>query len=207
MQGLIAQGRGEAFDYLLGEKTTKPARDAAFAAAGALLSAKNPVISVNGNTAALCPKEIIGLADAVNAKIEVNLFYRSGEREEKIAAVFRKLGRGIFGVNPDSKIEGLCSERAKVSGGGIGKADVVLVALEDGDRTDALRKAGKKVIAIDLNPLSRTAQTADITIADNVVRAIPLITLMAKKAGKTGKKFDNRKNLGEALKLIRKGFG
>jgi 4-phosphopantoate--beta-alanine ligase len=34
---------------------------------------------------------------------------------------------------------------------------------------------GKTVIAIDLNPLSRTAQTATITIVDNVTRAIPQI--------------------------------
>jgi len=31
----------------------------------------------------------------------------------------------------------------------------------------------KTVIAIDLNPLSRTAKTAGITIVDNVTRAIP----------------------------------
>ena len=33
----------------------------------------------------------------------------------------------------------------------------------------------KTVIAIDLNPLSRTARTANITIVDNVIRAIPNI--------------------------------
>jgi 4-phosphopantoate--beta-alanine ligase len=32
---------------------------------------------------------------------------------------------------------------------------------------------GKSVIAIDLNPLSRTAKAATVTIVDNVVRAIP----------------------------------
>jgi 4-phosphopantoate--beta-alanine ligase len=32
---------------------------------------------------------------------------------------------------------------------------------------------GKTVITIDLNPLSRTAQTADITIVDNIIRALP----------------------------------
>jgi 4-phosphopantoate--beta-alanine ligase len=50
---------------------------------------------------------------------------------------------------------------------------VVLVPLEDGDRTEALRRLGKTVIAIDLNPLSRTAQAASITIVDNVTRAMP----------------------------------
>ena len=35
---------------------------------------------------------------------------------------------------------------------------------------------GKKVIAIDLNPLSRTAQKATVSIVDNIVRAVPLLT-------------------------------
>ena len=39
----------------------------------------------------------------------------------------------------------------------------------------------KSVIAIDLNPLSRTARTASITIVDNVVRAIPNIERWIKK--------------------------
>ena len=33
----------------------------------------------------------------------------------------------------------------------------------------------KKVIAVDLNPLSRTARTATLTIVDEVTRALPLI--------------------------------
>ena len=35
---------------------------------------------------------------------------------------------------------------------------------------------GKKVIAIDLNPLSRTAKKATLTIVDEVTRALPVIT-------------------------------
>jgi len=61
-EGLLAHGRGEAFDYLVGEKTTKTAKAAIRAAAAKLHSAQNPVISVNGNVAALCPKEIVQLA-------------------------------------------------------------------------------------------------------------------------------------------------
>ena len=68
-EGLLAHGRGEAFDYLVGEKTTKTAKAAIKAAAVKLLSAQNPVISVNGNVAALCPKEIVQLAKATKAKI------------------------------------------------------------------------------------------------------------------------------------------
>ena len=55
-EGLLAHGRGEAFDYLIGEKTIRSARTAINAAAVTLLTAKNSVISVNGNIAALCPK-------------------------------------------------------------------------------------------------------------------------------------------------------
>ena len=40
--GLVAHGRGEAFDYLLGEKTTEPALKAIEAAAAALLMAEKP---------------------------------------------------------------------------------------------------------------------------------------------------------------------
>ena len=35
---------------------------------------------------------------------------------------------------------------------------------------------GKQVITIDLNPLSRTAQTAHITIVDELTRCLPLLT-------------------------------
>lgn len=72
-QGLIAQGRGEAFDYLLGEQTIPSADEAARAAAAHLLLAEHPVISVNGNVAALCPEETVELANAADADIEVNL--------------------------------------------------------------------------------------------------------------------------------------
>ena len=67
---------------------------------------------------------------------------------------------------------------------GIAIADTVFVPLEDGDRTEALIRMGKKVIAVDLNPLSRTAVHATICIVDNVVRAIPILiqTILELKA-------------------------
>ena len=43
-QGLIAHGRGECFDYIIGERTIEPALKAVEAAAAALLLAKYPVI-------------------------------------------------------------------------------------------------------------------------------------------------------------------
>ena len=52
LEGLTAHGRGEAFDYLIGERTTGSALLAEQTAAAFLLAAHQPVISVNGNTAA-----------------------------------------------------------------------------------------------------------------------------------------------------------
>jgi len=172
---LIAHGRGEAFDYLVGEKTSPSAKKAIICAASALLQAKSPVISVNGNIAALCPKEIVQLSKISNSKIEVNLFYANEKRKQNIVKILKKSGaKQIFGTNPRSatKLSGLDSARRIVDKDGIYSADVVLVPLEDGDRTIALKKAKKKVITIDLNPLSRTAQTANITIVDDVLRSI-----------------------------------
>ena len=90
--GLIAHGRGEAFDYLIGEKTIPIAEDAEKVTAAALLCAKSPVISVNGNVVALAAKECIGLAEAIPAKLEVNLFHRTEERMEKLVNELKKQG-------------------------------------------------------------------------------------------------------------------
>jgi 4-phosphopantoate--beta-alanine ligase len=217
-EGLIAHGRGECFDYLIGESTQPFADRAMNAAVAALLLAKHPVISVNGNTAALVPREVVELAREVNAKIEVNLFYRTREREEAIAKWLREHGAvEVLGVGEDASatIPELFSERRRVSPRGILVADVVLVPLEDGDRTEALRKMGKTVIAIDLNPLSRTSRAASITIVDNVVRAIPLMVEKAKVMKKMSRselesvlrEYDNNKTLQEALRHILSRLG
>jgi len=71
---------------------------------------------------------------------------------------------------------------------------------------------GKKVIAIDLNPLSRTAKNADITIVDNVTRAIPNIDKWVKKLRNAWKddiekivsSWDNDKKLNDVLVFISK---
>ncbi len=208
-EGLMAHGRGETFDYLLGEKTSKYAQKAISAAASLLVSASYPVISVNGNVAALCPKEIVKLARTVNAKIEVNLFYANEKRKKNIVNVLRKAGaKEVLGINPKSsrRISGLDSARRIVDSGGIYKADVVVVPLEDGDRTIALKKAGKKVITFDLNPLSRTAKTADITIVDNVVRAINKLILECKKSKIRKIPYNNKKNLAGTVLEIKKNL-
>ena len=82
--GLIAHGRGEAFDYLIGEKTIPYADDAERTAAAVLFYAKNPVLSINGNVAALCAKECISLCEQMNIKMEVNLFHRTNKRIKTI---------------------------------------------------------------------------------------------------------------------------
>lgn len=182
MQGLIAQGRGEAFDYLIGERTTASAGQATRAAVALLLLAKKPVISVNGNAAAIASAELCELAKELNAPIEVNLFHRTEERVTRIIALLRSKGCStIYGDRPDRLIPGLSHDRAKATSNGIWDADVVLVPLEDGDRCEALLKMGKKVVAIDLNPMSRTAKTASVTIVDNIVRAVPNMTKMARE--------------------------
>ncbi|WP_042684157.1 4-phosphopantoate--beta-alanine ligase [Candidatus Nitrosotenuis chungbukensis] len=208
-EGLMAHGRGEAFDYLIGEKTSKSAKNAIKAAAFALVSAKHPVISVNGNIAGLCPREIIELSKVANAKIEINLFYANEKRKQTILKVLHKNGaKEILGVDKknSTRISGLDSARRIVDRDGIYIADVVLVPLEDGDRTIALKKAGKKVITFDLNPLSRTAQTADITIVDNVVRGIRELIDACEKTQKKKLRnmpFDNKKNLAKSISEIR----
>jgi len=212
--GLIAHGRGEAFDYLIGETTIPPALFAARVAAASLILADHPVISVNGNSAALVPELLVGLAKEIHAGLEVNLFYRSRRREDAIKSALMKAGATeVLGVgrNASATIPELYSERRRVDPRGIYSADVVLVPLEDGDRTMALKKMGKFVIAIDLNPLSRTAQTADVTIVDNIVRAVPNILAAIRDLRELNRaelkgiieRFDNKKNLSETMLYIR----
>ena len=181
-QGLIAEGRGEAFDYLLGERTIESAAAAERAAAAHLLLADHPVLSVNGNVAALVAAEIVELAAAVDADIEINLFNRTPERMDAIAAHLREHGADeIKGLTADGRIPGLSHQRAKIDADGIGTADVVLVPLEDGDRAEALGEMGKTELVIDLNPLSRSAQVAAVPIIDNIIRAIPNMTAHARE--------------------------
>ena len=200
-QGLIAHGRGEAFDYLLGEQTCLPALSAIKAAASALIEAKNPVISVNGNVVALAAREVARLSEISGAKVEVNLFHRTPERVAGLTKMMKKVGIDALGANADDKIPGLSSERAKCCSDGIGSADVILVPLEDGDRCEALVKMGKKVITIDLNPLSRTAQTAHITIVDELTRCLPLLSDFVKE--KNGiDSFNNKQCLTDVLNYM-----
>ncbi|MFC6904760.1 4-phosphopantoate--beta-alanine ligase [Halalkalicoccus tibetensis] len=212
-QGLIAQGRGEAFDYLLGERTTESADEAERVAAASLLRARHPVLSINGNVAALCPDETIELAEAVGADLEVNLFNRTEERVRAIADHLREHGASeVKGLTADARIPGLSHERAKVDADGIYDADVVLVPLEDGDRAEALGAMGKTEIVIDLNPLSRSAQVATVPIVDEILRAVPNVTRHARELRESGADleaviagFDREATLEDAERAIRSG--
>ena len=221
-EGLIAHGRGEAFDYLLGEKTSSMAQCAIEAATSTLLLSRLPVISVNGNLVALCAKTVVELSQLIGARIEVNLFYRTIRRERLMKRELERFGaKEILGVNSGSSavIPELQSERRRVDPDGIMKADTVLVPLEDGDRTQALARMGKTVVAIDLNPESRTARSANITIVDNAIRAIPKMIVVAKKLKELELKqrekvlkriikgYDNQKNLLESLSAMRGNIG
>jgi 4-phosphopantoate---beta-alanine ligase len=208
-EGLIAHGRGEAFDYFLGERSTPGALRAEKAAAQWLLAARHAVVSVNGNVAALAAEEVAQLQRAIpGLDVEVNLFHRTGERAWLVAEALRSAGvRRVLGVRPTATIPGLPSDRAKVDRRGIFDADVCLVPLEDGDRTEALRALGKRVISVDLNPLSRTSRAADLPVVDEVRRALAEIGRQARILRKTSRRprltpFDRRAALASALATI-----
>ena len=216
-QGLIAHGRGEAFDYLLGERTTKYAYDAEKAAVCLLLLSNKSIISINGNTAALCARDLVILSNHTMSGIEVNLFHKSTARSNAIAKILRKEdATEVLGLDTKLKsiINDVSSNRRYVDKNGIMKSDTIFVALEDGDRTESLVKMGKQVISVDLNPLSRTAMASDVTIIDNIVRAIPNMIKISEQLVKRDKSyllqqiknFDNKENMQKSLLLIRRGI-
>lgn len=211
---MIAHGRGEAFDYLIGEKTTYPAKRAMYVAVAELLLSENPVISVNGNATALAIDEIITFAKDINAKIEINLFYRTDERVRLLTTLYKDHGyKDILGGLDDDieYLNDIKNNRASASKTGIYTADTILIPLEDGDRAEILKKSGKKIITIDLNPLSRTSKMSDISIMDNIVRAIPFMTKIASDLKTQDKdmlvemvkEFDNNENLKESIEQIK----
>lgn len=213
---LIAHGRGEAFDYLLGERTCDAARKAIAEVASKLLSAERPTISVNGNTVALAGPQLLACAAVLNCPVEVNIYYRTPERmeallsalelqREEATALYPELSQQIsvvpiLGASPDGRIPTLDGPRANCHSDGILSADVVLVPLEDGDRCEALVAMGKTVCAIDLNPLSRTARKATITIVDELTRCVSIL-LEDLIAGHLmpSENWDNEQNLREVV--------
>ena len=116
---MIAHGRGEAYDYLLGETTIPSADAAAQVALQALMQAEHPVLSVNGNVVALAGDEMLKLADKIGCPLEVNIFYRTPERMDALLTDLNerkerlRLDVDILGANPDATIPGLKGPRAK----------------------------------------------------------------------------------------------
>ncbi len=221
---MIAHGRGEAFDYLLGEKTSDSARLAIREMAARLMASADPVISVNGNTVVLAGHDLIRVAAVVGCPIEVNLYYRTPER---VVGLLTRLGEQaeevangpppdgwegdwsaavysvtLLGSSPDDSISGLEGPRAVCCREGIGGADTVLVPLEDGDRCEALVALDKQVLVIDLNPLSRTAMTATVTVVDEVSRAASVLLSEVVKGEVVPTEWNNTECLDAALAVM-----
>ena len=204
LEGLTAHGRGEAFDYLIGERTTESAFLAQRTAAALLMAARYPVISVNGNTAALAADQIADLQRVSGALVEVNLFHRTKKRMESVERLLQDAGVEVFSGEAERLLP-LSHGRAWCRRGGIFSSDVVFVPLEDGDRCEALVTMGKTVITIDLNPLSRTARAATLTIVDELTRAVPNITNACNELSKEERdhlavSFDNNYLLTDAIR-------
>jgi len=223
---LIAHGRGEAFNYLLGEATSDSALMAIKHAAAVMNSANNCVISVNGNAVALAAADLIRCAAVLQCPVEINIYYRTPER---MVALYSKLETvkaevmlskppvgwqgdwkvavnsvSILGAEPNGRIPNLEGPRANCCKEGILEADVIFVPLEDGDRCEALMDMGKTVIVVDLNPLSRTAKMATITIVDELMRMTPLLLshLVNSSDGKPNIEWDNQMILDSALRVM-----
>ena len=215
---MIAHGRGEAFDYLLGERTSDSASLAIREAAARLLEADSPIISMNGNSTVLAGAEAIKIAAILGCPVEVNIYYRTERRVESLISELESMKEllvressdskresivevEILGAEADGRIQGLEGHRALCSARGIERADVVLVPLEDGDRCEALTSLGKQVIAVDLNPLSRTSRKATVTIVDEVSRAFRrLVSELSENPKSTD--WDNDSSLVEALEIM-----
>jgi 4-phosphopantoate--beta-alanine ligase len=212
IHGLIAHGRGEAFDYLIGERTNDFAMTAITCAAAHLIQARVPVLSMNGNSTALASEESVELAKELGCPLEINIFHGSKVREEKMREVLLASGAQVV-LMPEleSTLDYIESNRRYVNSQGILSSDCVFVPLEDGDRCEAMVKMGKNVLVVDLNPLSRTAQMATVSIVDNVVRALPILlsevrrlkNLKPEQIKDILSSYDNKSVLREAERRVR----
>ena len=211
---MIAHGRGEAYDYLIGEQTIPSAHEATLHALKALSNAERPVISLNGNAVALAGEQLLVLAQQLNCPVEINIFYRTPERMSALLGRLesikkeRSIDVEILGAEPNARIPGLKGPRAKCTKEGIIDSDTILVPLEDGDRCEALVAMGKTVIVIDLNPLSRSAKMGTITIVDELTRVVEnmLSQFDSIKMSKTSNTYDNDETLRDALQHIATKF-
>jgi len=224
---LIAHGRGEAFDYLLGEQTCEAGLQAICESAARLRAAENPVICINGNAAALAADELLSCAAVLQCPVEINIYYRTEKRIKAIQAHLNSRKQAlsnmsppndwnternwnsdvanvtILGDTPDGAIANLDGPRADCHSDGILAADVLLVPLEDGDRCEALIAMGKEVCAIDLNPISRTARYATICIVDELRRATThLLSELLREGEKPTIEWDSETNRANSLAVM-----
>ena len=208
---MIAHGRGEAFDYLLGEKTSKSARQAIREAAARLMAANNPVISVNGNTVVLAGHDLIRVAAVVGCPIEVNLYYRTPERVEGLLKRLKQQAEEVVsGPVPDGwegDWSSAVSSVALLGSSPDGSYDVDVdedgrCEIEDGDRCEALIKLGKEGLVVDLNPLSRTAMSATVTVVDEVARMASILLIEVVEGDAKPTEWDNAAALNDALAVM-----
>ena len=87
-------------------------------------------------------------------------------------------------------------------------SDVILVPLEDGDRCEALVNMGKTVIVVDLNPLSRSAKMASITIVDEISRVATNMLDIIENDDVMDIDIDfiNKRNLKKSLNIIASNY-
>ena len=81
---------------------------------------------------------------------------------------------------------------------------MIMVPLEDGDRCEALVKMGKTVIVVDLNPMSRSARMASITIVDEISRVANNMMHLINQENPPEIDIDfvNNKNLQDSVNII-----
>ena len=204
---MIAHGRGEAFDYLLGEQTIPSAYEATKEAAARLVRAQRPVLSLNGNAIALAGQDFLTLASQLDCPIESNIFYRTPERMGALLGHLKmlntKLGLDveILGGVPDARIPGLEGPRGACQSTGIFQSDTILVPGSEMCRRDRLIAMGKEVIVIDLNPLSRSSRRGTVAIIDEVTRVTRNLIQMIPQATQPTE-WNNRQALQSALNHI-----
>ena len=169
-------------------------------------------------------EQAIRAAAIIGCPVEVNIYYRTPERMEILISTLENLRLNVANQDPplgwddsqwpdivnsvdilggdaDGRIEGLEGPRSICSSRGIEAADAVLVPLEDGDRCEALVGLGKQVLVIDLNPLSRTARMAHVTIVDEVSRAMAELCIALSEKTQVSQ-WDNGQALRDALAIM-----
>ena len=65
---------------------------------------------------------------------------------------------------------------------------------------------GKTVCVIDLNPLSRTAQMATVTIVDELTRCVPILLETLMQNSVKSLKWNNKENLENVIQEILRNF-